>query len=118
MAAAPGLSRQIVPELVDPICQASIRRLSWPQAGQPGVILFANAASQRRERMTVRASFDEGHTWPVARLLTAQPAAYSCLVAMPDGSIGLLYESGPKHPYQAMVFSSFTLDWLKEGSSQ
>jgi sialidase-1 len=110
--------QKIVPELVDPICQASIRRLSWPQVGRPGVVLFANAASQRRERMTVRASFDDGQTWPVARLLTAQPAAYSCLVALPDGSIGLLYESGPKHPYQAVVFSSFTLDWLKEGSSQ
>jgi hypothetical protein len=30
-------------------------------------ILFANAASTRRERMTVRASFDEGRTWPVVR---------------------------------------------------
>jgi hypothetical protein len=37
---------------------------------------------------------------------------------MPDGSIGLLYESGPKHPYQAIVFASFTLDWLKEGANQ
>lgn len=110
--------QKIVPELVDPICQASIRRLSWPQAGKPGVVLFANAASQKRERMTVRASFDDGRTWPVAYLLSPQPAAYSCLVTMPDGSIGLLYESGPKHPYQAIVFSSFTLDWLKEGTSQ
>ncbi|MCX6927565.1 MAG: sialidase family protein [Verrucomicrobia bacterium] len=107
-------AQQIVPELVDPICQASIRRLAWPQAGKPGVLLFANAASERRERMTVRASFDDGQTWPVSRLLSGQPAAYSCLVAMPDGSIGLLYESGPKHPYEAVVFASFTLDWLRE----
>jgi sialidase-1 len=108
--------QQIVPELLDPICQASIRRLAWPQAGKPGVILFANAASERRERMTVRASFDDGRTWSVSRRLSAQPAAYSCLVAMPNGSIGLLYESGPQHPYQAIVFSSFTLDWLKAGA--
>jgi sialidase-1 len=107
--------QKIVTELVDPICQASIRRWSWPRAGKPGVILFANAASQRRERMTVRASLDDGYTWPVVRLLSPQPAAYSCLVAMSDGSIGLLYESGPKNPYQAIVFSSFTLDWLKGG---
>jgi sialidase-1 len=110
--------QKVVPELVDPICQASIRRLSWPQTGQPGIVLFANAASHRRERMTVRASFDEGHTWPVSRRLTAQPAAYSCLVALPDGSIGLLYESGPTHPYQAIVFSSFTLDWLLEAAGR
>ena len=110
--------QQIVPELVDPICQASIRRLSWPRDGKPGVILFANAASQRREQMTVRASFDEGRSWTVSRLINAQPSAYSCLVALPDGSIGLLYESGPKNPYQAILFSSFTLDWLKQGASQ
>jgi len=106
--------QQIVPELVDPICQASTRRLSWPKDGNPGVILFANAASQRRERMTVRASLDEGGTWSVSRLITPQPSAYSCLVAMPEGSIGLLYETGPKSPYQGIVFTSFTLDWLKE----
>ena len=110
--------QKIVTELVDPICQASIRRLSWTEEGRPGVILFANAASQRRERMTVRASFDDGGTWPVVRLLSPQPAAYSCLAAMPDGSIGLLYESGPKNPYQAIVFVSFSLDGLMGGTSR
>jgi sialidase-1 len=110
--------QKVVPELLDPICQASIRRLSWPQTGLPGVVLFANAASQQRERMTVRASFDEGRTWPVARRLTAQPAAYSCLVAMPDRSIGLLYETGPNNPYEAIVFSRFTLDWLQDVAGQ
>jgi sialidase-1 len=110
--------QKIVPELVDSICQASIRRLSWPQSGKPGVVLFANAASQRRERMTVRASFDDGSTWPVARLLTAQPAAYSCLVAMPAGAFGLLYESGSKNPYQAVVFCRCTMDWLQAGDSK
>lgn len=110
--------QRIVPELVDPICQASIRRLAWPRDGGPGVILFANAASQRRERMTVRASFDDGRSWPVSRLITPQPSAYSCLVAMPDGSIGLLYETGPKNPYQTITFAMFTLDWLKENTRQ
>lgn len=104
------VDQKVVPELVDPICQGSIRRLSWPKGDRPGVVLFANEASQRRERMTVRASFDEGRTWAVSRLLTAQPAAYSCLVALPDGSIGVLYESGPGNPYQTLVFASFPLE--------
>lgn len=111
------VEQKIVPELVDPICQASIRRLSWPQAGRPGVVVFANAASQRRERMTVRASFDEGQTWAASRLLSAQPAAYSCLVAMPDGSIGLLYETGARNAYETIRFSSFPLDWVKSSAS-
>jgi hypothetical protein len=37
---------------------------------------------------------------------------------MSDGSIGILYESGPDSPYQAVVFTSFTLDWLKKGSGK
>jgi sialidase-1 len=105
--------QRIVPELVDPICQASIRRLSWPQGDEPGVILFSNAASQKRERMTVRASFDDGKTWSVSRLITSQPSAYSCLVVQPNGRIGLLYESGSANPYQAIEFVAFDLDWLK-----
>ena len=109
--------QRIVQELVDPICQASIRRLIWPQEDKPGVILFSNAASERRERMTVRASFDDGATWAVGRMLSAKPAAYSCLVAMPDGSVGLLYETGSKHPYEEVAFASRTLEWLREGAN-
>lgn len=103
--------QRLVPELIDPICQASIRRLSWPAAGRPGVLLFSNPASEKRQHMTVRASFDEGRTWPITRLLSPNPAAYSCLVAMPNGSIGILYESGQNHPYQTIVFASFPLDY-------
>ena len=54
----------------------------------------------------------------MSRLLNPQPSAYSCLVAMPDGSIGLLYESGPRSPYQGVVFTSFKLDWLKDGANR
>jgi sialidase-1 len=82
------------------------------------VILFSNAASLTRERMTVRASFDDGRTWPVARTLGPWPAAYSCLAALPDGSAGLLYETGPEHPYQAIVFAGFGLDWLAAAAGE
>ncbi|MCX6361980.1 MAG: sialidase family protein [Armatimonadetes bacterium] len=105
--------QRIVPELVDPICQASLRRLTWPAHGKPGVLLFSNAASTRRERMTVRASLDDGATWPVARLISPLPAAYSCLAALPDGRIGLLYETGEKGPYERIVLAAFTLEWLR-----
>jgi sialidase-1 len=104
--------QRIVPELVDPICQASLRRLTWPTRGKPGALLFSNAASTRRERMTVRASLDDGATWPVARLISPVPAAYSCLAALPDGRIGLLYETGEKGPYERIDFATFGLDWL------
>ncbi len=101
-----------VPELVEPICQASLRRLSWPTDRQRSVILFANPASAKREDLTVRASFDEGDTWPVARLLDSRPSAYSCLAALPNGEVGILYEAGEKHPYENLVFARFHPGWL------
>lgn len=103
-----------VPELVEPICQASLRRYSWPDTGGRSVLLFANPASTKRERLTVRASFDEGQTWPVSRLLDARPAAYSCLAVLPDGWIGILYEAGEKSPYERLAFSRFPMGWLTE----
>ena len=77
-----------VPELIEPICQASIRRL------RDGVLLFSNPASQTgRERMTLRASFDQGKTWPWSVLLDPGPSAYSCLQVLADGTAICLYEA-------------------------
>ena len=101
-----------VPELIEPICQASLRRQSWPAADRRSVLLFANPASFKRERLTVRASFDEGQTWPVSRLLDPRPSAYSCLATLPDGSVGILYEAGASSPYESLVFARFSLEWL------
>ncbi len=42
------------PELIEPICQASIRRYAWLVEGQKGILIFSNPASTRRENMTVR----------------------------------------------------------------
>ena len=101
-----------VPELLEPICQASIRRYTWPGAGRESMLLFANPASTRRERMTLRASFDEGQTWPVARLLDSRPSAYCCLAVLPDGTIGILYEVGEHNPYESLVFTRLPRAWL------
>jgi sialidase-1 len=99
-------------ELIEPICQASIRRLRWPRGDAPGVILFSNPASRRREKLTVRASLDDGRTWPIARLIEPGPSAYSCLARLPDGSAGLLYETGAKSPYERIEFVRMGLDGL------
>lgn len=90
--------------LVEPICQASILR-----HGQR--ILFSNPAStDKRIAMTVRASDDDGQTWPVSQLIQPGPSAYSCLVALPDGAIGLLYEKGETNPYEQIEFARFRLE--------
>src|SRR5262249_52825174 len=97
------------PALIEPACQGSIVR------DEKGRILFANPASTKRERLTVRLSEDAAKTWPAARRLWDGPAAYSCLAVLPDGSVGCLYERGEKNPYESIVFARFPLAWLSEG---
>src|ERR1051326_555517 len=45
------------PQLVDPVCQASVLRYTWPKGKRPGRILFSNPASTSRRNMTVRVRF-------------------------------------------------------------
>jgi sialidase-1 len=102
--------------LVDATCQGSILRYNDFEAGGRNLLLFSNAASAKaRERLTVRLSYDEGKNWPAARVLFAGPAAYSCIAVLPDGKIGCLYEHGRDHPYEAISFARFSVDWLSEG---
>ena len=98
------------PALPEPICQASIHRTAWPTDDRAGVILFSNPASgDSRVRMTVRASFDDGVSWPVARELHAGSSAYSSLVAGPDGGAFCLYEADG---YGRIVLAELPAAWL------
>jgi len=102
--------------LIEPVCQASFLRCgeAGAESGKSR-LLFSNPAQKRgRRMMTVRVSHDEGKTWPVARVLHAGPAAYSCLVVVPGGDVGCLYEAGRKHPYETIVFARFSLGWLED----
>jgi sialidase-1 len=86
------------PALIEPVCQASIHRIEFPgRNGEPGLIAFSNPASKnKRERMTLRGSQDDGQTWPAERLLHEGSSAYSSLARLPGvypGDIGCLYEA-------------------------
>ncbi|QDS98805.1 sialidase family protein [Adhaeretor mobilis] len=97
-------------ELIEPICQASIRRYRWADGDRPGVLLFSNPASKKgRKNMTLRASFDEGKSWPAAQQIYPGSSAYSCLVILPDGRIGCLYEADD---YKRLVLAICEPDWL------
>jgi sialidase-1 len=92
----------------DPVCMASL--VTHPQSG---ALLFANPATKnQRARMTVSLSRDGGRTWPVSRLLDARPCAYSCLTVLPDGAIGLLYETGDSSSYETLTYVRFPFEWL------
>jgi len=105
------------PVLIGPVCQASLIRYTSAREAGRNRLLFSNPAdTARRDRMTVRLSYDEGETWPAARLVYKGLSAYSSLAVLRDGTIGLLYERGPANPYAEIVFAHFNLEWLTQGA--
>jgi sialidase-1 len=121
------------PDLPDPDCQGSmIRYTREDQGNSKNRILFSNPVSgnigvgsvtsdaRGRFNVTVRMSYDEGKTWPVEKTILKGPGAYSSMTVFPDGSIGILFETGARYGdfvdhYSKEVFARFTLDWLTDG---
>ena len=82
-------------------------------------LLFSGPASSiSRVNMTVRVSYDEADTWPVAKTINPGGSAYSCLTVMKDGTIGLLYENGKRIPCERISFARFNLEWLTDGKDR
>ena len=98
--------------LIEPVCQASLIRYSWPEPGIKSQLLFANPASTKRENMTIRLSEDEGKTWPISKTLYQGPSAYSSLAVLPTGEVLCLYENGRDNPYEKITLARFDMEWL------
>jgi sialidase-1 len=121
-------------ELPEPLCFASLARLSFKKTGGRDRLLFVNpdnlaradgkdtpGLARDRKNVTVRLSYDEGKTWPVKRALEPGPSAYSDLAVLPDGTMLCFYEAGlgreprPVNPYDTLTLARFNLEWLTEG---
>lgn len=113
-----GLSWTIpkdVPTLVEPVCQASLIRHRWPTESDTGLLLFSNPAdAKKRISLTVRASDDDGETWPRSYGLHAGPAAYSCLAPLTHDAVGCLYERGESHAYEEITFARIPLSLISD----
>lgn len=118
--------------LVEPICMASIVRVSTQSDGGKSRIAFANpdnlrrakgaespGAKRDRKNLSVRLSYDEGQTWPVSKTIEPGASAYSDLAVGPDGSIYCLYERSDsvdeKIGPPSLVLARFNLEWLTDG---
>jgi sialidase-1 len=105
------------PTLIEPVCQASLIRYTLSPAFTKNRLLFSNpGARDKRIKMTVRLSYDEGNTWPVAKLLNLGPSGYSCLTVLRDMQIGCLYERGEHGSTEKVTFARFSLAWLTDGA--
>ena len=79
--------------LPEPVCMASLIRVEHAKFGD--LLFFSNPAQTRgRQRMTIKVSDDEGMTWPESghTLIHEGASMYSCMTAVGDEHIGLLYE--------------------------
>ena len=95
--------------LIDPSCNAGMVRY---RHGSHDLLIFTNAASEKRENLAARYSRDGGRTWSGPRVLHAGPAAYSTVIGLRDGTIGVMYERGEKHAAERITFARFSLKWL------
>ena len=119
---ATGWSKFVYHEqLPEPVCMASIVRLSEKPRHKKNRILFANPHNpddRQRKNVTVKLSYDEGETWPVARSVEPGISGYSDLAVGPDGFAYCFYECGSVdtshyRPAQLTV-SRFNLEWLTD----
>jgi len=102
--------------LIEPPCQASILRFTGGGRAKSRILFSNPADSTKRVKLTVRASYDEGKTWPVSKLLFCEaPSAYSALAILRDRTVGCLYETGEQIPYDMIRFAQFNLEWLTDG---
>ena len=119
--------------LVEPICMASLLRLSTEQHGGRNRMLFVNPAnlsradgkespgkSRDRRNLTVRLSYDEGQSWSVSKVVEPSWSAYSDLAVTRDGTILCFYGSGKKSDYAGdrLTLARFNLEWLSDGKDQ
>jgi sialidase-1 len=102
-----------IPDLPDAGCQACLLRYTWPDApAGKSRILYSKPATPNRHVGTVRLSYDEAKTWPVAKVVCKDYFGYSCLTVMPDGMIGCLFETAG---CSKIAFTEFSLEWLTDG---
>jgi sialidase-1 len=120
-------------DLPEPICEASLARLSLSPPSDRNRLLFANPDSlepipgrparpgsgRLRKDVSVRLSYDEGRTWPLVKRLEGGLSGYSDLAVAPDGTIFCLYEAASTDTSHfrtgRLVLARFNLEWLTDG---
>ena len=107
--------------LTDPPCQATALAVTGLRL-EP--LMFVNPAGPGRSMLTARVSLDEGHTWPVSRLIHPGLAAYSDLMQVdvetrpspdsdddePSATLLALFETGDGDDCERLSLIRLTVD--------
>ena len=120
---------EFVDDLFEPVCAAGMIRYTR-RGNAKGPLLFSNPDSEEfgmrkgtnkypRKRLAVRASYDDGKTWPYEQVLDEGTAGYSDLAVLANGKILCLYEQGRISVKQGdplhIVLARFPLGWVRRG---
>ncbi|MFF8606967.1 exo-alpha-sialidase [Streptomyces sp. NPDC015346] len=105
-----------VPKLdTTPVSGSLLRLHARDLDGKPDRLLFSGPARlgpnplEDRRELAIRSSTDEGKSWQTAgTLVSSARTGYSDLTLLPDGSVGVLYETGGNIPHGSVVFTSFS----------
>jgi sialidase-1 len=105
-------------ELFEPVCMAGLIKVPSENSQTKSLLIFSNPDSRDipkhpRRNLTIKASYDEGQTWPVQKVLHAGPAGYSDL-AFGGGDVFCLYETNRESEgwNYTIVLKRFKLGWL------
>lgn len=115
-----GQSWSPVEDAKDLFCdstQGSLLRYSFksdPSLGGKSRLLFSGPGKSRRINGTVCMSYDNGKTWPVSKAIGNGGFAYSSLVPIEPGKVGVLYEENSNH-IKHIKFAPVSIDWLTDG---
>ncbi len=90
-------------------CNGSLIAVDHPKGKDGAILLCSVPVGPGRTHGTVYVSFDGGKTWPHKKLVVEEVFAYSSLMQMPDGYIGLFFEA---NGHKNIKVARFSLDWL------
>lgn len=88
--------------LPDPRCNGDIIR--YIHDGEDVLLQSLPGDPEARNNVAIYASSDNGLTWPVKKTVVTAPSAYSSMVTLPDGSIGILTEESANNHYSYCIW--------------
>lgn len=102
--------------LPEPNCMASLIGHDMQVDGQMQQVLFFSNPNDKHSRvnMTIKASLDDGNTWPEMNqvLLNETPGfGYSCMTMVDDNTVGILYEGVKELFFQKIQVSEILRDY-------
>lgn len=106
-------------DVYDPGCDGDIIRLTSTSKDEgANRLLLSIPDATSRKNVTVYLSTDEAKTWPLKKTICPGGSAYSSMVVLDDGTIGIYFEEDGLEGGYHMRYARFSLNWLTNGTDE